>query len=155
MNRIEGTRLCYTGRQGSDREVTLSASAPRMIVGCSPRSDIVLSWDSMVSRLHAVLEWTGTYWAVVDDGLSRYGTFVNGKRLTGRRRLRSGDVIWIGAAKVTFRGEDSPGCEQTRVRRFIKALTEARIIFDADAAHDYHRRPTRPALCPPHFRSAA
>ncbi|WP_280782237.1 FHA domain-containing protein [Rhodococcus opacus] len=137
MNRIEGTRLCYTDRQGRDREVTLSETAPRVIVGRSPRSDIVLSWDSMVSRLHAVIEWTGTYWAVVDDGLSRNGTFVNSERLTGRRRLRSGDVIWIGATKLTFRGEDSPGCEQTRVHRFIKALTEARIIFDAEAAHDY------------------
>jgi hypothetical protein len=91
----------------------------------------------MVSRLHAVIEWTGTYWAVVDDGLSRNGTFVNGERLTGRRRLRSGDVIWIGATEVTYRGQVRPGCGETQDRVFIAALAEHRIIFDVEAALTY------------------
>ena len=30
---------------------------------------------------------------IVDDGLSRNGTFVNGERLGGRRRLRDGDAV--------------------------------------------------------------
>ncbi|WAM20066.1 FHA domain-containing protein (plasmid) [Rhodococcus sp. JS3073] len=40
-----------------------------MTVGRSHRSDLVLSWDPMVSRLHAVIEWTGTHWGLpVDAG---------------------------------------------------------------------------------------
>lgn len=61
----------------------LSAAAGRLTVGRSHRSELVLSWDPTVSRLHAFIEWTGTHWAAIDDGLSRNGTFVNGKRLTG------------------------------------------------------------------------
>ncbi|WP_397517916.1 FHA domain-containing protein [Rhodococcus opacus] len=82
----------------------LSAAAGRMTVGRSPRSDLVLSWDPMMPRLHAVIEWTGTHWDVIDERLSRNGTFVNGERLTGRRHLRSGDIISIGATEVTFHG---------------------------------------------------
>ena len=42
-------------------------------------------------------------WTVVDDGLSRNGTFVNGERLTGRRRLSDGDTVRFGATTMTFR----------------------------------------------------
>ena len=31
-------------------------------------------------------------WTVVDDGLSRNGTYVNGERIHGRRRLVDGDT---------------------------------------------------------------
>ncbi|MGY4784367.1 FHA domain-containing protein [Rhodococcus opacus] len=88
MNRIEKTRLSYTDEQGRNRERILSAAAGRVTVGRSHRSDLVLSWDPRVSRLHVVIEWTGTHWAVIDDGLSRNGTFVNGNRLTGLRPTR-------------------------------------------------------------------
>ena len=32
----------------------------------------------------------------MDDGLSRNGTFVNGERLSGRRRLTDGDTLRFG-----------------------------------------------------------
>ncbi|WP_009473016.1 FHA domain-containing protein [Rhodococcus sp. JVH1] len=137
MNRIEKSRLSYTDEQGRNRDWMLSAAAGRVTVGRSHRSDIVLSWDPMVSRLHAVIEWTGTHWAVIDDGLSRNGTFVNGKRLTGLRHLRSGDIISIGVTEVIFHGQDHPGCGETQERVFIAALAEHRIIFDVEAAHAY------------------
>ena len=37
-----------------------------------------------------------------DDRLSHNGTFVNGERLHGRRRLRSGDVISAGGTQLAF-----------------------------------------------------
>jgi len=40
---------------------------------------------------------------VLDDGLSRNGTFVNGERLTGRRRLHDGDTLMLGATAIVFR----------------------------------------------------
>jgi pSer/pThr/pTyr-binding forkhead associated (FHA) protein len=39
---------------------------------------------------------------IVDDGLSRNGTWVNGERVTGRRRLRDGDVIAVGATAIAY-----------------------------------------------------
>ncbi|MFG1783844.1 FHA domain-containing protein [Rhodococcus oryzae] len=137
MSRIERARLNYRDGQGHDRDLTLSASALRVTVGRSHRSDVALSWDRTVSRLHAAIEWTSTHWAIIDDGLSRNGTFVNGERLDGRRRLRSGDIIRIGATTITFHGRDRPGLGGTEVRVFIATLAENRIIFDRESALAY------------------
>ena len=43
------------------------------------------------------LEPGGGEWTLVDDGLSRNGSFVNGERVTGRRRLRDRDMLRFGA----------------------------------------------------------
>jgi predicted component of type VI protein secretion system len=72
-------------------------------VGRRDASDLVLDWDDQVSRLHAVFERVEQDWTVVDDGLSRNGTFVNGERLTGRRRLSDGDTVRFGGTTMTFR----------------------------------------------------
>jgi hypothetical protein len=74
-----------------------------LTVGRRPERDVALAWDSEVSRLHAQLEPVGPDWTVVDDGLSRNGTFVNGERVHGRRRLRDGDRLVFGDTPVTFR----------------------------------------------------
>ena len=60
-------------------------------------------WDGEVSRLHAQLESAAGEWLVVDDGLSRNGTFVNGQRVAGRRRLADGDAMRVGATVMLFR----------------------------------------------------
>lgn len=75
----------------------------RVAVGRRPSSDVALTWDSEVSRLHAVLECVGDEWTVVDEGLSRNGSYVNGRRLHGRRRLADGDAITIGHTLLIFR----------------------------------------------------
>jgi pSer/pThr/pTyr-binding forkhead associated (FHA) protein len=74
-----------------------------LTVGRRPEADIALTWDSEVSRLHAQLEPIGADWTVVDDGLSRNGTYVNGERVSGRRRLRDGDRLVFGETRVLFR----------------------------------------------------
>ena len=76
--------------------VPLDELGERITIGRRPSNDVALDWDSEVSRVHAALERTGEDWTVVDDGLSHNGTFVNGERVTGRRRLRDGDVISVG-----------------------------------------------------------
>ena len=72
-------------------------------VGRRPEHDVALTWDTEVSRLHAQLEPVGPDWTVIDDGLSRNGTYVNGERVNGRRRLRDADRIVFGETPVLFR----------------------------------------------------
>jgi pSer/pThr/pTyr-binding forkhead associated (FHA) protein len=65
--------------------------------------NVSVDWDETISRTHAVLERLGHEWTLADDGLSRNGTFLNGARLTSRRRLIDGDHLRIGQTVITFR----------------------------------------------------
>jgi pSer/pThr/pTyr-binding forkhead associated (FHA) protein len=90
-------------RDGDDRQViVLLDGRDRVTIGRRPANDVALDWDSEVSRVHAALELAGDEWTLVDDGLSHNGTYVAGERVTGRRRLRDGDVIAVGATAVAF-----------------------------------------------------
>ena len=82
------------------RIVTLEAEA--LSVGRDESCDVPLPWDEEVSRVHAVLEPIGGAWTLQDDGLSRNGTFVNGARVRGRRRLADGDSITIGSTLIVY-----------------------------------------------------
>jgi DNA-binding CsgD family transcriptional regulator len=95
--------LLYRDRGGTQRIHALDTTADRLILGRDPASDIPLDWDAQVSRAHAQLERIGAEWAIVDDGLSRNGTFVNGERLHGRRRLVNTDVVRCGDTVLVFR----------------------------------------------------
>ena len=76
--------------------VLLLADRQRVTVGRRPTCDVCVGWDAKVSRVHAALERVGDSWVVLDDGLSHNGTFVNGERVTGRRRLADSDAIRVG-----------------------------------------------------------
>ena len=90
----------------------LDAAADRVTIGRRATNDVALEWDARVSRVHAALERVGDAWALMDDGLSHNGTWVNGERLTGRRRLEDGDTIIVGATLVVFRAP--PGGSASR-----------------------------------------
>ena len=66
--------------------------------------------------MHAELERLGEEWALADDGLSRNGSFVNGERVVGRRRLRDGDVLRFGDTPVLFRAPSPTGGRRDRRR---------------------------------------
>ena len=87
---------------GGQRIVALDAQ-PTLTIGRSDQADVSVGWDGEVSRLHAQLESSAGEWLIADDGLSRNGTFVNGQRVAGRRRLADGDVIRVGATVMLFR----------------------------------------------------
>ena len=72
---------------------------------------MALSWDDQVSSIHAELTRLGEDWLLIDDGLSRNGSFVNGERLSGRCRLRDGDRLRFGATEVTFHAPFQAGQE--------------------------------------------
>ena len=92
---------------GAQRIVELPRDPARLIVGRHPDSEISVQADEEVSRVHAELELIHDEWTIVDDGLSRNGSFVNGKRIHGRVRLRSGDTIRVGHTLLRFCEPDS------------------------------------------------
>ena len=81
---------------------TAPAGRSRVVIGRSPRSDIVLDADGQVSRTHAVLDRIAGRWILRDAG-SRNGTRVNGEPVRGRVRLRAGDEIRIGRSTFLLR----------------------------------------------------
>ncbi|HYF26223.1 MAG TPA: FHA domain-containing protein [Baekduia sp.] len=90
-------------RDGDGRQRVVPLHGDRLSLGRTDTNDIALPWDTEVSRLHAELECIAGEWTVVDDGLSRNGTFLNGARIGGRTRLRDGDVLRAGATVLAFR----------------------------------------------------
>ena len=96
--------VVYLDGDRRQRIVELRAEPSMLSIGREPATDIALEWDTEVSRAHAVLERVGASWTLIDDGLSRNGSFVNGDRLRGRRQLRDGDAIRIGGTLLVFVG---------------------------------------------------
>ena len=92
-------------RDGEDAQQIrdLGAAPQRLTIGRSAGNDIALGWDHEVSRVHASLEHVGDEWTFVDDGLSHNGSYVDGARVHGRRRLRDGDEIAVGRTVIVFR----------------------------------------------------
>ena len=117
--RIEAERsgtpfLVLRDGAGAQRLFVLEPATERITVGRSAGNDISLAWDTEVSRLHAELERLGDEWTAADDGLSRNGSFVNGQRISGRHRLRDGDVLRVGRTQIAFRvPESSPDSNPT------------------------------------------
>lgn len=93
----------------------LPKDRPTVTIGRSSSADVCISGDPEVSRLHATMELLGGQWTLVDDGLSRNGTFVNGRRLTSRTRLRDRDKIKVGETVLTFCAPPQTLSEQTMV----------------------------------------
>ena len=92
--------LLYLDRNARQHIVELEGRP--LSVGRDVASDIPLEWDTEVSRAHAVLERIGGAWTLVDDGLSRNGSSVNGRRVRGRCRLDDGDSIEVGRTQLVF-----------------------------------------------------
>jgi pSer/pThr/pTyr-binding forkhead associated (FHA) protein len=96
--------LIYRDAEDRQHIYSLEDTAYRKItVGRAAAADIPLAWDLKVSGLHAELERVGEDWVIVDDGLSRNGTFVNGERLRGRQRLCDGDAVLFGSTAAVYR----------------------------------------------------
>ena len=110
----EGAVLVYRDDEGAQRFFPLEGTSP-LTIGRSAGCDLRLTWDERVSRVHAALERVGSDWTVVDDGLSRNGTFLNGDRLSGRRRLQDGDTLVLGSTSFAFRNTARGSTQLTKV----------------------------------------
>jgi hypothetical protein len=105
----------------------LELKGDRVCIGRDRGNDLVLPWDVEVSRVHALLERLAGTWTVVDDDLSRNGTFVNGLRVRGRRRLNDRDVVRVGVTQVLYRDPAAEAGETPRVSSHaaVAAVTPA------------------------------
>jgi pSer/pThr/pTyr-binding forkhead associated (FHA) protein len=99
---VSEAALVYTRADGGKGMFPLDPAVSSVVLGRDEASDVVLDWDPQISRVHAMVERVGSDWTVVDDGLSQNGTFVNGERIHGRRRLRDGDRLRLGDVAVVF-----------------------------------------------------
>src|SRR3954454_9788572 len=123
--RVEAERdgrpfLLFRDADGSQQIVVLPADGAVVPIGRGPDCGVRLEWDREVSRVHAVLEPVGGTWTVLDDGLSANGTYVNGARVLGRRRLTDGDVIGCGTVLLQYRNASEAAMPDT-----VKTRTEA------------------------------
>ncbi|MCX4093532.1 FHA domain-containing protein [Nocardia sp. alder85J] len=145
MTAFHGSFLRFTDDTGRQQELVLSPDRQRLTIGRSPQADVALSWDAEVSRLHAAVEYLGAHWTIVDDGLSRNGTFVNGERLVGRRRLVAGDRIRMGTSMMSF--HDFSGVVDDATRTSTASLPTLRQLTDT-------QRAVLIALCRPYKNNA-
>jgi len=131
-SRIEAERrgadfLVYRDAEERQLILELGEGRERFTVGRSDSADASLAFDPEVSGVHAELERIGGDWTLVDDGLSRNGSFVNGERVVGRRRLRDGDALRFGGTMLLFRSPAQKGREETITasdRPDVASLTE-------------------------------
>ena len=105
--------IVYRDGTGHQQLVALEERRERLTVGRGEATDVWLEWDAQASRLHAAFERLGSEWTVVDDGLSRNGTYVNGQRVAGRRRLCDGDVVRCGSTELLFQTPAREGRSMT------------------------------------------
>jgi hypothetical protein len=101
---------------GAQHIITLSPDRQRVTIGRREQSDVALTWDQEVSRTHALLEPVGEQWTLIDDGLSRNGSFVNGSRIRGRYRLADRETMVFGKTRVVYREPNSADESQSTVR---------------------------------------
>jgi pSer/pThr/pTyr-binding forkhead associated (FHA) protein len=94
--------VVYRDADGQQQIIELG-DRERLTVGRSAASDLCLAWDGDVSRVHAAFERIGDQWTLVDDGVSRNGSFVNSERIQGRRRLADSDRVRFGKTILIFR----------------------------------------------------
>ena len=99
--------------QGRQRIVELDEGGPQTI-GRAKEAEVTIDWDTQVSSAHVELRRLAGDWLVIDDGMSRNGTFVNGERVVARRRLKDGDQLRVGRTLLVFREP-----ERRRVTTFV------------------------------------
>lgn len=95
--------LVFRDGDGEQRIVVVEEGATALWVGRGESADLRLDWDGEVSALHAQIEIVRDECTLLDDGLSRNGSFVGEQRVDGRRRLRDGDTLRFGRTTVLFR----------------------------------------------------
>jgi len=96
-------------RDGDGLQQILTLAGETLWIGRRESVGLSLPWDDQVSGVHAELEPTAGEWTVVDDGLSRNGSYVNGERVTGRRRLRDRDMLRFGRTVMLYRAPAEAG----------------------------------------------
>lgn len=113
--------LVFRDGVGEQRIVVVDEGTSELWVGRGEAAGLRLDWDEEVSALHAQIEVVAGECTLLDDGLSRNGSFVGAERVHGRRRLLDGDVLRFGRTTVLFRRPGEAGPEATVVASEVPA----------------------------------
>lgn len=100
-------------KEGPSAGETFLLEHDAIVIGRQTGVDIQIDSPG-VSRQHAQLSIEQDQ-IMLSDLDSSNGTFVNGERLSGSRRLKSGDLIGLGRAIVLEYQEDSPAVTATMI----------------------------------------
>src|ERR1044072_9418761 len=95
--------LVFRDSGGEQQILVVEEGRTELWVGRGESADLRLDWDEEVSGLHAQIEVVRGECTLLDDGLSRNGSFVGEERVEGRRRLRDGDTVRFGRTAGLFR----------------------------------------------------
>jgi hypothetical protein len=120
--------LVWRDHEGAQRIFVLGAHG-RLTIGRRADCTLVLD-DKLVSRAHAALEPIAGDWALLDDGISHNGTFVNGEKIVSRR-LVDGDRLRFGTIEMTYRRPLHKGSVLTESG---SSLADTRTVTDAQRA---------------------
>lgn len=120
--------LVWRDREGIQCFFVLGADQ-RLTIGRRASCQVVLD-DDVVSRVHAALEPIAGDWALLDEGISRNGTFVNGERIVSRR-LADGDRLRFGKTEMTYHRPPRHGSVLTVS---ASSLSDTRTLTDAQRA---------------------
>ena len=120
--------LLYRDGEGAQRILELDGAPDRLTVGRNATNWLALPWDSEASRVHATFERLGDEWTLVDDGRARNGTFVDGERVSGRRRLRDGETLQMGRTVMLFRSpEDESAATELSAHAVAPTVSAAQL----------------------------
>jgi len=87
-------------------------------IGRSSEVDVPLSWDLSVSLVHAEVV-----------RLSRNGTFINSERVSGRRRLRHGDIVRLGRTELAFQDAARERRGTTTISDGMREIRTVSVLF--------------------------
>jgi pSer/pThr/pTyr-binding forkhead associated (FHA) protein len=121
--------LVYRDADGEQQILTIGEEVSELWVGRSGSTDVRLDFDSEVSGLHAQIEIIGAECTLIDDGLSRNGSFVNGERVSGRRRLLDGDTLRFGRTGVLFRAPGQSAASETALTAAGVSPAQKRVLI--------------------------
>jgi class 3 adenylate cyclase/pSer/pThr/pTyr-binding forkhead associated (FHA) protein len=136
--------LSYRDPEGKQHVFDLEATTSRVTVGRMPSNDISLPWDSKVSRMHASIVNVQGRWALIDDGRSRNGSFVNGQRVADRHLLADGDILRFGDTLVLYR---APPTSEVQSRLDPRSTTATAVGLPAAVLLSETQRRVLIALC--------
>ncbi len=111
--RAGGSHLVFRDGDGALVILPAGRGAETLRIGRRPEMDLAIAWDAEVSGLHAELQGFGGEWTIVDEGLSRNGTYVNGQRVSGRLRLHDGDRVRVGQTLIAYKAVDPAPVQET------------------------------------------
>jgi pSer/pThr/pTyr-binding forkhead associated (FHA) protein len=98
---------------------------PLLHVGRGVHNDVVLA-DKSVSTTHAKLQRRANEWYVV-DGESKNGTYADGDRVSGERKLPAACEIRFGGVKALFRALAAGQQEEDPSTRAVVGIMDAQI----------------------------